>query len=447
MRNYLVVLVGVQGSGKSTLLNVLKSNSSFKVLTPSTTRPKRDNDDSEYYFESELSACDLCWVIEYRSFKYGLKKTELESLNDVIGLTVFEPSQIHVLKEYKQSNPSVTVITVGLNNLTSFTLQNERVSSEERKLSEKDFNEAHDKVKKCDVVISGESQQTADAVNCIAKYINSRSGVVSQDILSGLMRANSVITNYTPKNLKLASYDLNLGSDIWCQGHFISLSDNKPFLEIPAYSYAIVSAEELANLPSFFSARFGLKNSLFFQGVILSNGPQIDPGYKGSLFCMLYNGRDSSVKLKKGDAFATIEFLTVTSISDGYKGKYQNKTKLVDFMNSTSALTQGGQILERTQSAIKELAGEFKEFKSESISSQSDFRNLSFVLLGIIVTAFLAMAIYEFGAIKDLQKELIKVKEIRMELSSTLENKKNHTNQTHNKNAVKNPSDNIKKPN
>lgn len=118
-------------------------------------------------------------------------------------------------------------------------------------------------VRSCDVVLSGDEEFVASAMYAIAECIDSRGGVLQGSIIKRLLEAN-VLLKDSNRVSQPASYDLRLGDDVWCQGRFINLSDENPVLNIPAYSYAIVSAKEIANLPSFISARFDLKNSLFF---------------------------------------------------------------------------------------------------------------------------------------------------------------------------------------
>lgn len=414
MKKNLIVIVGIQGAGKSTLIKSLSSNSKVKILKASTTRDKRNGVvDDEYYFSDSINTADHAWVIDYKNNKYGMKSSELDYSDEKVGITVFEPSLIHILQEFIDSNTNYNVITVGLDNLQTPEEQVRRVNNPLRELNESDFEKSHKKIKQCNFIIKGETPQTNKAILSIIDFLNSKGGIIPTDILSGLMSANSVITNYTPDNLKVASYDLTLGSDVWCQGKFIALTEDSPFMEIPAYSYAIVSAAELANLPCMFTARFGLKNSLFFQGVILSNGPQIDPGYRGALFCMLYNGRDSNIKLRLGMTFSTIEFSSLSMISKGYKGKYQDKTRLIEFMSTESAMTDGGKILERTQNEIQVLNEKFDAFKNVVVKSESNFRNSSLVMFGIAFSAFVAIGLYALNMASQIDKKILEVKSFK----------------------------------
>ena len=238
-------------------------------------------------------------------------------------------------------------------------------------------------------------------------------------MLERFIKADILLENALEK-YQPASYDLRLGDDVWCQGRFSTLDNTNPVLKIPAYSYAIVTAMEKANLPCFASARFDLKNSLFFRGVILSNGPQVDPGYRGALFCMLYNGSDKPVGIKHGDHFATIEFITTTGVSLGYRDIYQGKTRLSDFIPADAAVSEGGKILERTESKIKEIEAEWKGFRNNVLTFIA-------IALAAIVAPGITIAYKAYDSLlssdkknAELSKELTDLKNLKMELHKAI---------------------------
>lgn len=391
----LVFIVGVRGAGKSTLIDKLEAESICTILKPSTTRQPRDRGDQEYYFTDDWKAEDYEWEISIGSDKYGMLKSELQkSIDTPFQITVFDPSHFDVLQEYRRKSSTKRVITIGLDTIDSYDEQNKRVDSvESRKLTKKEFLKQTDVVKNCDVVMSGDEEEVAEAFIETLLLIISRGGVLQSSSISKLLKSGVLLKESSGK-VEPASYDLRLGGDVWCQGKFIKLNSKNPFLSIPAYSYAIVSAKESANLPCFLSARFDLKNSLFFQGVILSNGPQIDPGYRGALFCMLYNGSDKEVGISHGDPFATIEFITTTGIDIGYRDRYQGKTELKDFMPATAAVSKGGQILERTEAKVEKLEKEWH------LS-----RTIILAVLGIVIGPMIYASNNLWSSLKDTQKD------------------------------------------
>lgn len=364
-----IFVVGARGAGKSTLINSIKaSGQEVKILKPSTTRTRRNLQDKEYNFVDSMDDKEnYLWVIDVGGKNYGVHKKEIDGLNkNDLCICPFDPASYHSIAAFRDRNPG-SVVTVGLNTIQTLEAQKERVGFDEHRIMRlHDFSAAVEIVKRCDVVLSGEAQSILDGTLAIVDCLVSKGGVLIRRQIEPLLKCESLLRGAT-KNSSIASYDLRLGDDVWCQGKYITLSKEQPTLKIPPYSYAIVSAMEQASLPSFVSARFDLKNSLFFNGVILSNGPQVDPGYRGALFCMLYNGSDQPVGVTRGKHFSTIEFHMTCGLSDGYDGKYQNKISLSDFIPESAAVSEGGRILERTQEIIEEVNKEWSRYKNSII--------------------------------------------------------------------------------
>lgn len=412
----LIFLIGVRGAGKTTTLNSLRAQNDFVILKPSTTRPKRTLDDAEYHFVTDWNSRDYSWDIELDRHKYGMSFDELNKVpKDSYGLTVFDPSSIDRLNKLRESYKG-DILTIGIDTIDSIDKQQQRVNNDStRILSETEFVTQRNIVLNCDVVLRGSTEVIREGITAIVECLNSKGGIINRSLLERFLKADILLESATEK-YQPASHDLRLGDDVWCQGKFSTLNNENPVLKIPPYSYAIVSAIETSNLPCFISARFDLKNSLFFQGVILSNGPQIDPGYRGALFCMLYNGSDKPVGIKHGDHFATIEFITTTGVSLGYRDIYQGKTRLCDFMPADAAVSEGGKILERTESKIEKVEAEWKSFRAIVFT-------ILFGAMALIVTPGITIAYksYDLSSSLDkkneeLNKELIEIRELKKEL-------------------------------
>lgn len=201
----------------------------------------------------------------------------------------------------------------------------------------------------------------------------------------------------------------------WCQGKFQTLDNyNNHKLIIPPYSYVLVQAQEEANLPKFISGSFDLKVSMFFNGLILSNGPQVDPGYKGALFCMLYNANDEPFTLKRGSSFATIQFFITSTISEGYKGPYQNKVDFMDFIKQKGLEPKGGKILERLDNLNNNLAPKISTY-------QTIFWAIAAIVLG--VSAWLWSMLYSVYSTADSKvsaaEENLKKFEVQLKKANT----------------------------
>lgn len=358
----LLVLVGARGAGKTTLQGRLKE-SGVEVLIPSTTREPRFEGETEYDFVTSWRPANYAWSIDVGKETYGMRRSELAKAKTRTCVTVFEPLRLEVF-EQKRRELDIETMTIGLATIADPTEQRRRVGDvPTRTMSDLDFERATKVVSECDLVLSGDAETIASAVLSLIRLMEGRGGVVTKDHLSPLIRAGGFLTNTKESNIKPASYDLRIGHEILCQGKVVELSPANPRFEIPPYSYAIVSALEYASLPPCVVGRFDLKVSYFFEGVILSNGPQVDPGYKGALFCMLYNGSGRPRLLTLGKHFATIDFTTTTNTTEGYRQKYQLKQRMGQFLTDESVTGRGGAIVElidRKVAVVDEKVGAIK---------------------------------------------------------------------------------------
>ncbi len=343
----LVVLIGTRGAGKSTALQFLRDEG-VVVLTPSTSRPPRMPGESEYFFEDNWAEVDLVWEIAVDQHKYGMRRSEIERvIQEGLGATVFEPGEVLELERFKAKAP-IEVVTIGLDTVESIEDQVERIGGDaSRARDERKLRADREVVSNCDAVFSGDSTMVGDAVLASCRLLGSRGGVVDGNAIKSFLRGGTLLTEASEANVQSASYDLRLGPQAWCQGEYVTLDEKNPTLKIPAYSYAIVTAQEEGNLPRFVTGRYDLTVSGFMDGLILSNGPQVDPGYQGSLFCMLFNGSDLVRGVTLGKHFATMEFVTTTMITEGYSGKYQGRKGLAAFVSQNTAASPGGNIVKR----------------------------------------------------------------------------------------------------
>ncbi len=170
-----------------------------------------------------------------------------------------------------------------------------------------------------------------------------------------------------------SSYDLSLGDDYYYGGNIYTLCEKQPFLQIDPYDYAIVSSAETVNMPKDISGRFDVSVSLFCQGIILSNGTQIDPGFCGKLFCLLFNTSNKPIYLKRGDHFVTLEFCKLLEATEPYQGKYNYKTSIVPYIPANAL-----------HGAINELKQDLDAIKKENSMLQNIFLGILTLIITLI---------------------------------------------------------------
>ncbi|GAB4154242.1 MAG: hypothetical protein Tsb009_30850 [Planctomycetaceae bacterium] len=351
----IVALIGVRGAGKSTLLASLDGHPNIKVLTPTTNRPKRGESEEYEFVEEFPHGNSMAWKIEVGEYSYGVRNTQVKAIPDgSCGVTVFHPGNLDALEKFRREW-SGEVVTIGLDTIETLDEQHKRVGSDKsRQMSSADFESQLEQVRNADIVLRGDATTVLNATKAACELLVSRGGLVGKNWLVPLIAAGALLDGANDGQIQPASYDLRLGDEVWCQGERHQLTEQDPFFKIPPYSYAIVKAEETAKIPCFIVGRFDLTVGLFFKGVLLSNGPQVDPGYHGALFCMLFNGRDIHTDLKMGVHFATLEFCTLGSRIEGYTGQYQDKESLNEFLAAETGAGPGGNIVGRVDNLEKE---------------------------------------------------------------------------------------------
>jgi deoxycytidine triphosphate deaminase len=133
---------------------------------------------------------------------------------------------------------------------------------------------------------------------------------------------------YDEENLRPASYTLRIGDDfIDSEGKQRKFTDEQDSFIFEKNSIIYVSIKEKLDLPYYIIARFNLRVNWVYDGILLGTGPQVDPGFSGSLSCPLYNLTNVDITIKRGEKFATIDFEKTTSLLE--KSSLNEKKKLI----------------------------------------------------------------------------------------------------------------------
>lgn len=385
-----LIITGTRGSGKSFLDEKLsRKDPRFKHVKAVTTRSRRSDDRPHYYeyvdeagFSKLRQTGDLLIEDQYGGNRYGVRISEMESvvkLGSIPILTLTPASARMVLTNFKDEYLSVfldaddTVLDERLRKRGSVF---DNLEAEQRKVDRELATSFVYVLQSCD--------SAPDLLIWLWEHVGV-GGILPSKIIDEMMRCGLLLQRIDKKKIKGASYDLSLGEEYFYGGTIHRLSDDSPLLTIGPYDYAIVTSREACNFPLDVSGRFDLSVGLFCQGIILSNGPQVDPGFRGPLFCLLFNTSSSSVTLKKGQHYATLEFHKLIEPTFSYEGKYLGKS-LVDYLPANV-----------TQGAINVLKKELDQVRNESRSTyRANWIILAITVgtLGILVTAVLTFVTY-----------------------------------------------------
>lgn len=381
-----IIITGTSCAGKSTIAQKLckEVGFRFKLVRAITTRKGRKDDLNYDYVSNEefdqlLADQKLLVNSTYRGEKYGIKKEEYNNIlsQSKIPLLVITPVSATELLARNQEE----YMSIFLDSQDDILLDRliDRSGNIPDKKAKKSFFEQNQIDRRYQdkthyIVNNTDLESTVSLITLLWKHQN-RGGALSQKMITSMIKCGILLRNADPDMVKGASYDLRLGDEYYYDGKIQKLSDKNPFLTIEPYDYAVVSCMETAWMPRDIIAKFGLTVGLFCQGVILSNGPQIDPGFRGTLFCLLFNTSNRAVHLKRGKHYATIEFNKLIGYAEPYEGKYQGKAHIIDYIPENAL-----------HGAINELKKEVEQLKTESRIMQN-------IYLGVVALMFAIISI------------------------------------------------------
>jgi deoxycytidine triphosphate deaminase len=122
-------------------------------------------------------------------------------------------------------------------------------------------------------------------------------------------------------NVRSAGYDLRLGNEYYMKtsswGRQIRIQkldrNSARTLTVPPNQVVIVTTMETLSLPPDVVGHLTLKLDLLLQGLIMANQSQVDAGYEGGLFILLYNLSNHDVSLQLGQSVLRLELDQLTS--------------------------------------------------------------------------------------------------------------------------------------
>src|SRR5690606_12886960 len=143
--------------------------------------------------------------------------------------------------------------------------------------------------------------------------------------------------SYNEENLKQASYELKLGSEVYLTDNKKQvktiLTDKKGVITINPGQFALLLTEETVNIPGDLLGFISIKASEKLKGLINVSGFHVDPGFKGKLLFSVYNASPSRIQLTKGNPYFLIwfsELITPIRGKDLYNSKNHQGQKTIE---------------------------------------------------------------------------------------------------------------------
>lgn len=154
----------------------------------------------------------------------------------------------------------------------------------------------------------------------------------SEKILSRI-KSEQIVTPFKEKNLKSASYELNIGHEIFItsNGDVKRVLDENEQFSIPPGQFALLISSEVVKIPSDAIGLISIKASVKFSGLVNVSGFHVDPGFEGQLKFAVYNAGGKPIPITEGQPLFMIWFVDLDNPTTSlYNGEHNNQRGISD---------------------------------------------------------------------------------------------------------------------
>ncbi|HVR47704.1 MAG TPA: hypothetical protein VMT95_13825 [Candidatus Binatia bacterium] len=215
-------------------------------------------------------------------------------------------------------------------------------------------------------------------------------GVLLSDQIKLHCKLYGLIDPLDEAQLKPAAYELRIGRLCSIGGQKRVLSDDESEeaeFTIDPFEVAVIETLERLNMPRYLIARWNVRVRWAYEGLLWVGGPQVDPGYRGHLFCPIYNLSNKPVTLRYREAIASIDFVPTTEFHENSSRPYDAPRQRKRIIFDDYPRLQSG-----LATLVKEKVGQF-EVSLRSLQIQfTQYSVITFAALAILVTALTAVA-------------------------------------------------------
>ena len=222
-------------------------------------------------------------------------------------------------------------------------------------------------------------------------------GILANTKLKQALSNGEIQITPEPQHVKPASIDLTVGGEAFVASgdEVLKLAEGK-LLALPPGEMALIVTREELKLSSKVVGHFGLRSFFARKGLALLAGPQIDPGFEGTLHVVLCNLSSKEIALSYGEPFCSVEFHELSeSVETPYAGFYQNQQgmtpqELIDIRQrrgyTLSEVTNNMQTIAQYMVTLKESVN---KLRSRTDKYMIIFISILVVLvIGFIITIF-----------------------------------------------------------
>jgi deoxycytidine triphosphate deaminase len=209
--------------------------------------------------------------------------------------------------------------------------------------------------------------------------------VLLNDVIKKCIDKWHLIEDYDYSCIQPAGYDARIGLDYYREGVVERFDlERKPWIEVEPNHMIMVSTLETFSMPTNLVARYYLRQGLTWKGLVLLGAGQIDPGYHGKIYGLLFNFSRNMVRINAKEHIFTIEFCYTTEpteFSRSYTGDYQGSLSIASILPKGITISSG---IEGVEDRLKGIIERIEHYQRQS-EKQSE-RLLFF--LGVIIALF-----------------------------------------------------------
>ena len=155
--------------------------------------------------------------------------------------------------------------------------------------------------------------------------------LTDREIENAINTGEIEISDFSKECLMPASYDLRIGEEAFTLSAGRVIYPEREGVEIQPGDFALVMTHEKLRLPTNMLGHFGLRSAFARRGLILTGGPQVDPGFEGKLIVGLINFSAETVTMLYLTPFCSLELEKLPRhCSKPYEGPYQKQEHITD---------------------------------------------------------------------------------------------------------------------
>ena len=221
--------------------------------------------------------------------------------------------------------------------------------------------------------------------------------ILSDIDLEKAIKSGEVQIIPAPTYIEPATIDLSVGEEAFAASNdeITKLSQGQLLIIPPGEMVLIITREEV-KLGQQIAGHIGLRSFFTRKGLVLLAGPQIDPGFEGTLHVVLCNLSPTEIALSYGEPFCTIELHRLEHAAEKPYGGASQKQKGITPREINDIRQRRGYALSEVIKDMQSIAKDVSALKSsvEKLTNRTDkymaifVGSLAALVIGILVKLF-----------------------------------------------------------